>query len=348
MQHIARKVFVPWLVGLSLCAAGCAHAKDGIVYQGGSGPGKGRHIVFIGGDEEYRSEEGLPQLARILAQRHGFKCTVSLSVNPQSGELDPNTKNNNPGIEALDSADLCVILLRFREWPDEQMKHFVDYLNAGKPIIALRTSTHAFAYGKNSTSPYAKFGWQGKEWPGGFGRQVLGESWVSHWGKHKFEATLGVVEAGAKDSPLFRGVGEIFGDTDVYEAWPPPDAKILVRGRVLKGMTPTDPPADYKKKNAKGVEQGVNDPMMPVLWTREVKNEAGKMNKILCTTLGSATDLQNEGLRRLLVNTAYEFTGLEKKIPAKANVDLVGEFKPSFYGFNGYKKGVKPADLEVK
>ena len=49
-----------------------------IVYQGNEGPGKGKHIVFVSGDEEYRSEEGLPMLAKILAERHGFKCTYYL------------------------------------------------------------------------------------------------------------------------------------------------------------------------------------------------------------------------------------------------------------------------------
>src|SRR5712691_761162 len=177
-------------------------AADWVFYKGKDGPGKGKHIVFVSGDEEYRSEEGLPQLAKILSVRHGFKCTVLFSVNPKTGEIDPNTKNNEPGIAALDSADLCVMLLRFREWPDEQMKHFVDYYLAGKPFIALRTSTHAFDYGGNSESPYKTFHWQSKVWPAGFGKQVLGETWVSHWGNHKKEATRGVIEAAARNHPM--------------------------------------------------------------------------------------------------------------------------------------------------
>ena len=323
-----------------------AKAGDWVVYEGKEGPGKGKHIVFLTGDEEYRSEEGLPLLARILSQRHGFKCTVLFSV--KDGEIDPNTKNNEPGIEALDSADLCVMLLRFREWPDEQMKHFVDYYLAGKPFIALRTSTHAFAYGKNSTSPYKKFDWSNGEWKKGFGRQVLGETWVDHWGSHKHEATKGIIEPAEAGNPILRGVTDIFGDTDVYEAHPAPDSTFLVRGQVLKGMKPSDPPADYSRKNALGGQQGVNDPMQPIVWTRRHTNEAGKVNKVLTTTMGSATDLQNEGLRRLLVNAAYWATGLEKVIPPKANVDYVGEFTPTMYGFNGGKKGVKPADHELK
>jgi hypothetical protein len=332
------------LMGCLFALVLTATAKDWVVYEGKAGPGHGKHIVFLAGDEEYRSEEALPMLAKILAHRHGFKCTVLFSVNPQTGEIDPNTKDNEPGIAALDSADLVIMLLRFRAWPEEQMKHFADYFLAGKPIIALRTSTHAFDY--KGKVPYAKYAWTSKEWPGGFGKQVLGETWVSHWGRHKSEATRGIIEAGGKDHPVLRGVTDLFGDTDVYEAHPPADAKILVRGQVLKGMKPDDAPADYKKKTAKGEEQSVNDPAQPVVWLRDYKNEAGKTNKIFCTTMGSATDLQNEGLRRLLVNAAFDFVGIE--VPQKANVEIIGDFKPTMYGFNGFVKGVKPSDHELK
>ena len=324
-----------------------ARAGDGVTYEGKAGPGKGRHIVFLAGDEEYRSEEALPQLAKILSQRHGFKCTVLFAINKQTGEIDPNTGDNEPGIEAMDSADLCVTSLRFRHWPDAQMKHFADYYAAGKPFVALRTSTHSFS-GIDDKSDYARFNWNnGKEWAGGFGKQVFGETWVSHWGNHKQEATRGVIEAANKEHALLRGVSDIFGTTDVYEAYPPADAKILVRGQVLKGMTPDSAPADYKKKRSTDKEeQGVNDPMMAIVWTREYKNEAGKTNKVLCTTMGAASDLPNEGLRRLIVNAAYSFTGLD--VPAKADVALVGDFQPTMYGFGGFIKGVKPEAHALK
>src|SRR5437588_492877 len=308
-------------------------AADFIVYQGKSGSGSGKHIVFLSGDEEYRSEESLPQLAKILAERHGFKCTVLFAVNPVDGTIDPNIKNNLPGAEALDSADVVMMLLRFREWPDAQMKHFVDAYLAGKPFIALRTSTHAFNYEKNAQSPYAKFSWNNKTWPGGFGKQVLGETWVAHHGAHKQEATRGIIEPTSASDPLLRGVTGLFGNSDVYTANPPPDAKILVRGQVLAGMNPTDAPVQGPK----------NEPMQPVVWTRLYKNEAGTINKILCTTMGAATDLQNEGLRRLIDNAVYWDAGLE--VPARADVNYVGQYKPSMYGFGGYVKGIKPDDL---
>src|SRR5215831_365250 len=210
----------PPLLLVLLCALfsnPLAFARDYAVYQGTSGPGLGKHVVLLSGDEEYRSEESLPQLAKILAQRHGFKCTVLFAINPEDGTINPNTKTNLPGAEALDSADLIIMLLRFREWPDEQMKHFVDAYLAGKPIIALRTSTHAFAYAKDTKSPYAKFSWDNKSsWPGGFGKQVLGETWVAHHGAHKKEATRGLIESSAANDPILRGITDIFGNADVY------------------------------------------------------------------------------------------------------------------------------------
>ena len=157
-------------------------AADSVVYEGTAGPGFGKHIVFLAGDEEYRSEESLVQMAKILAVRHGFKCTVLFSLNAKDGTIDPNAGNNLTGEEALDHADVIFMMLRFRHWPDATMKHFVDAYLAGKPIIGLRTSTHSFAYSKDSKSIYARYSYDSKEWPGGFGRQVLGETWVSHLG----------------------------------------------------------------------------------------------------------------------------------------------------------------------
>ena len=325
-----KRFQVPLALFVSAALAGpLAAAPAGtIVYDGADGPGKGKHVVFLTGDEEYRGEEGLPMLAKILSQRHGFKCTVLFPVN-DDGSINPDNTKSLPGAAALDSADAIVMLLRFRAWPDEQMRHFADAYRRGVPIVALRTSTHAFQFKNGKYKEYDTFG-----------ERVLGEEWVSHWGSHKKEATKGVIEPSAKDDPILRGVSDVFGDTDVYEAYPPADAKILLRGQVLRGMNPNDPPADYLKTRAtdKG-EQGINDPMMPVAWTRRHKNEAGKENKVFCTTMGSATDLQSEGLRRMVVNAV--FWGLGMDVPPKADVSYVGEYRPTSYGFGGYKKGVK-------
>ena len=84
---------------------------------------------------------------------------------------------------------------------------------------------------------------------------------------------------------------------------------------------------------------------MPVVWTRLNKNDNGTTNKILTTTMGSATDLENEGLRRLVVNGVY--WGLGMDVPAKADVTYVDEYIPSFYGFDGFRKGLRASDFEL-
>ena len=322
-----------------LAAALRIEAGDWVTYEGKEGPGRGKHIVFLAGDEEYRSEEAMPMLAKILALRHGFKCTVLFPIDPADGAIDPNNQTNIVGLETLKTADMVVMELRFRELPDDRMKYFVDYLNAGKPILAIRTSTHAFQYSRNKQSPYAKFDWQSREWPGGFGQQVLGETWVNHHGNHGSESTRGIVNVPLKDHPILRGVDEIWGPTDVYGVVHlPRDAEVLMYGQVLAGMKPTDKPVEGPK----------NSPMMPLVWVRHYRGESGNTSRIVCSTIGAAVDLESEGLRRLFVNAVYWDLGMEDKIPAKNNVTCVGEYHPAFFGFGKFKRGLKPSDFELK
>jgi Trehalose utilisation len=312
-----------------------------VTYPAKAGPGNGRHVVLLAGDEEYRSEEALPMIAKILSQRHGFKATVLFSVDPD-GTINPKNGASLSNPSALDSADAIVMLLRFRHWSDEDMARFEKRLNAGTPIVALRTSTHAFS-GLAKGGPWESWNYNNQ---GGFGKRVLGETWLTHWGRHKVEATRGAIEEGQRAHPILRGVQDLFGDTDVYEAYPPADATILVRGVVLKELTPGSAPADYRKRRATDKqEQGVNDPAMPVVWTRLHKNDAGTTNRIVTSTMGSATDLENEGFRRLVVNGVYWGLGLD--VPARADVAYVDEYQPSFYGFDGFRKGLRATDFEL-
>jgi Trehalose utilisation len=314
-------------------------ATDRVIYEGTKGPGIGKHIVLVSGDEEYRSEEALPMLARILAVRHGFKCSVLFALNPADGTIDPDNRSNLVGLEELKKAHMMVLFTRFRELPDDQMKHFVDFLNSGKPILGIRTATHAFAYDGNKQSPFVKYDWRSKEWPGGFGQQVLGETWVRHHGAHGKESTRGAVNPAMKTHPILNGVDDIWGPSDVYEVVHlPADAQVLLYGQVLEGMNPTDKPLQGTK----------NSPMMPLVWVRNYRGETGKTSRVICSTIGAAVDLESEGLRRLFVNACYWGLGLELRMPARANVDYVGAYQPSFFGFGKFKRGVKPSDHALK
>jgi hypothetical protein len=306
-----------------------------VEYSGQVGPGKGKHVVLMAGDEEYRSEEALPMLGKVLATHHGFDCTVLFSVDPATGEIDPKNQTNIPGIEKLASADLLILATRFRELPDDKMKYFDDYVNSGKPILGLRTATHAFNYRRNKNSPYAKYDFQNAEWPGGFGQQVLGDTWISHHGQHKVESCRGIINDDHKDHPILRGVSDVWGPTDVYGIKNlTDDANVLLWGQVLVGMNPTDKPVEGPK----------NNPMMPLMWTRLYCGSSGKTSRIICTTMGAATDLECDDLRRAIVNGVYWGLGMEDKIPARANVSIVGEYRPTAYGFDGFQSGVKPSD----
>ena len=306
---------------------------------GGDGPGKGRRVVLVSGDEEYRSEEALTQLAKILATRHGFGCRVVYAIDPATGEIDPNERTNIPGLEALRDADVMVIATRFRTLPDEQMQEVDTYLRRGKPVIGLRTATHGFDYPKGGT--FAMYHWRNGDaaFKEGFGRQVLGETWISHHGKHGTEGTRGLVAPAAAGHPILRGIadGDVFGPTDVYGVRLPlpGDSKALLVGQVLSGLMPDTPP----------VEGGKNDPMMPIAWTKTYSIDGGPAGRVFTTTMGASQDLLSEGFRRLLVNACYWAAGMEDQVPEKADVAIVGSFEPSPFRNNGFRKGVKPTDL---
>jgi hypothetical protein len=343
------------------CAVVARGDEQWVDYKGHEGPGHGKKIVLISGDEEYRSEEALPQLAKILAKHHGFDCRVLFAIDPATGIVAPTNRKNIPGFDSIKDADLIVVFTRWRDLPDEQLQVIDDYLKAGKPVIGIRTATHAFKP-DNKDSKFAFFsdtskgdkGWEA----GGFGRAVLGEHWINHHGKHKQESTRGKIAPGAEGDPILRGIhdGDIWGSTDVYEVRLPlpGDSKPLVLGQVTArkgkydeadkfyGMRPDDGPA---------VSGAKNDPMMPIAWKKSYQIPGGAKGRAFCSTIGASVDLTNEAVRRLLTNAVYWGLGMENRIPENGtNVAIVGEFEPTQYGFrpDDYwtKRQLKPADLQ--
>jgi hypothetical protein len=337
------------------------------------GNGKMPHIVLVSGDQEYRSEEALPMLAKILSERHGFKTTVLFAQDPKRpGFVDPNYSFNIPGLEQLATADLMVMFLRFRALPDEQMKHIDDFLKSGKPLLGIRTSTHAFKF--EGTDMPTKYGhycnyYKGTdEWQDGFGRLVMGEHWIAHHGKHGDQSTKGLIAPGAKNHPLTNGIenGAIWGPTDVYGVRLPlpGDAQAIILGQTVDrynaydendsrlGMRPTDNklPGWLTQEDEKGnkISFNQNDPMMPVAWTKTYQLPGGKPGKCFSSTIGASTDMLEEGTRRLMVNAVFWGLGLE--VPGKANVDIVGTYAPTRFAF--YKdehwdtKGIRISDLK--
>ena len=303
-----------------------------IVYKGEQGPGRGKNIVFLAGDEEYRSEETLPALARILARRFGFTASVFFTTDPRSGVIDPAASSSMAGLEALKKADLMVIFMRFRDFPDSEMQHIVDYLDRGGPVVGLRTATHAFQI-RRPDAKFAKYTWDNKtDYVGGFGRQILGETWVSHYGTNHQQSSRLRLEPSQLSHPILRGVKDVWVQSGGYTASPIEGSTVLATGEILNGMKPDAPVAADKKP-------------MPVAWYRTYKSPSGKTGRVFTTTHGASEDLLNDGFRRMLVNACLWATGLESRIQPASDVTFVGPYRPSTFNFKGNVSGMKPSDL---
>jgi Trehalose utilisation len=325
-------------LALPLLFAGSAIADDAqwLTYKGAEGPGKGKHIVLITADQEYRSEHSFPMLARILANHHGFDCTVLFGMNedglvdptmpvyPEKGKEAEFKPHSIPGLELLEKADAMIFATRLLTLPDDQLKHIVNYLDSGKPIIALRTANHGF----RSKLPY-EIG--GKNVNIG---EILGGAFMNHHGNWSADSTRGDIVPEMKDHPILTGVKDIWGMSDVYRTYKegtglPEGCTALVYGQPLIGRE----------------QGGANNPEkepLPVVWVKDWKTSSGKAARVLHSTMGSGEDLRNPGLRRLIVNGVYWGLGMEDKISADSSVEYVGEYKPLSSGFNYEKLGVKP------
>ncbi len=309
-----------------------ASAADGpLVYQGTDGIGAGKHIVFLAGDHEYRSEEALPALARILAKRHGFKCTVLFNVDEKTGFITPGN-SNMPHTDVVQTADLLVFGLRFQNFPDDQMQPIADYIDAGRPVVGTRTSTHAFQIPRDSK--FARFDWKypGEEMQKGFGRQVLGETWVSHYGNnHVMSTRLDIVPEQA-NHPVLRGVNHPWVEAGGYWVDPEPNSVVLANAQPLQGMTPDSPAAKDK------------DPC-PGAWVRTYQGKSGQAGRVFTTTYGASEDLRNDGFRRMLFNGCLWAIGMEDNIESDLNIAFVGPYNPSTFQFGGARREVQPQDL---
>ena len=299
-------------------------AEPYLQIQGETGIGVGQHIVFVTGEEYYRSEEGMSMFAQILAHHHGFKCTVLFATDPVTGFINPNQIDHIPGLAQLNDADLMVIFARFRELPDDQMKHIVDYVNAGKPVLGIRNATHAFRYSDKNPSAYKSWDFRSKDWEGGFGQQILGDTWIAHYGAFQKESTLAHANPEHLNHPVMRGVSEtIFCHTDVNSVKRlTPNEIVLFHGQVLSGLNPSDPPVEDERK----------DTRMPLAWFKTYTAPSGKQGRSFTTTAGASLDWESEDLRRLLVNAMLSLTGHDNAIPEKTNVAFVAPYHPQATG----------------
>jgi hypothetical protein len=252
-------------------------------------------------------------------------------VDENTGEIKPG-HSNIPGTEALQTADLLVIFTRFQNLPAEQMQPIVDYLNRGGPVVGLRTATHGFRIPTGGAFPKFDHQYKGEDFTGGFGRQILGETWVGHYGpNHKSSTRLDIVPASV-GHPVLTGVTKAWSELGAYNAYPIEGSQILAMAQPLTGMTP-DSPNDETKQAMAGA------------WVRTYKNASGQEGRVFTSTYGGPGDLENDGFRRMLVNACFWANGLEASIKPDLNTNLVGPFRPTWMKINQRSPHVKPEDL---
>jgi type 1 glutamine amidotransferase len=262
--------------------------------------------VFVTGDDEYASELSMPMMALILSNHHGMTPTVLYAEN-EKGERDPHGQSIQ-GLQTLQGADIAVFYLRFRALPQEQLDEIIKYVESGKPVIGIRTTSHAFKY---PDAPNSK-------WNEEFAERLFGQSWIAHYG-HKNSTLAEVVEEHA-DHPILQGVDpEMWLQSWLYvqnrdDNKLADDVTVLMEGVSIEGTKPG------------GKKFGNREPLA---WTREIKRDDGKVQRTFYTSLGHPRDFEQNGPRRMLVNAIYWALGREKDLPAGgAKVDIIGEYKP--------------------
>lgn len=287
------------------------------------------HVVFVIGDEEYRSEESMPMLAGLVKRELGARVSLCFSVD-SAGVIDPNRLDHIEGLHALDSADLMVLFTRFRALPPSELSRITAFAESGKPMVGFRTATHAFLYPDSSA-----FASMNNAWPA----RVFGQQWITHHGHFDDgNAPLTAVSpAGGTDHPVLRGITPFQAYSWLYHVdggdWQlQGDSRPLLMGRSLRSA---------HEEAGRTEEYPLTN---PVAWTKTYTGEAGRDARVFFTTLGHPYDWKDPNMRRLAMNGIA--WALDLPVPENPNLEPVRPYAPNNSGFGQvFKPGLRPEDL---
>lgn len=224
------------------------------------------HVVFVVSDDHYRADATLPDFAQTLREDYGCYCTVAHGQGT----------SNIPGLEELEAADVMVLYVRRLALPQAQLAAIRKYLEAGKPLVALRTASHAFDVHGKATAGHA-------EWRD-FDPAVLGGNYHGH-GSNQAGTDVAAV-AKAADHPILAGVKlrKWHSNGSLYNA------------------SPIDKQATLLMTGTAGGQ------IEPITWTRRYKG-----GRVFYSSLGHWDDFQQPPFRKLLVNAI--FWAMDRPVP---------------------------------
>ena len=226
----------------------------------------GKEIVFLVGDSEYKTAETVPTWARTELAPQGITCTFLLD--------DPDKPFDFPQLATLEKADALFISIKRRGLPPAQLAAIRAFAESGKPVLGIRTASHALAPKKPAVGEAT--------WPT-FDHDIFGGTYQNHYGKGT--ATMARVIPSALPHPILTGVPT---NETRYTSH-------LYRSRNLA-------PTTTALLNAQ--LEGKPDTVEPIAWANTVGTA-----RHFYTSLGSSEDFEEPAFRHLLLNAVLWSVG---------------------------------------
>jgi type 1 glutamine amidotransferase len=248
-------------------------------------------VAFVSAEGEYRSDECLPEFAHELILKQGMNCEFAMGAGQREGPGRHNIEN----LQILQDADLAVMAIRRRALPAEKMAMIRDYVGRGKPVLGIRTASHAFDAGKEV--PFSESGLPDppgdhhqilSQWPD-FDRQILGGHYQGHYRSVQEGHQVAIVP-GMEQHPILKGFPEAgyYSPSWLYKNRPLQSGRASV---LLVGTIPGKAPE-------------------PVLWT----NDTGS-NTVVYASMGHWDDWKIEAYRKLMTNSVLYLLDMHRLKP---------------------------------